>query len=228
MEVSRNTGPKDNFLQNVRDLASENNIVLIFDECTSGFRETFGGLHKKYNVQPDIAIFGKAMGNGYAVTACLGTSEVMQAAQKTFISSTFWTERIGSAAALKTLEVMEREESWKYISEKGNYISNQWQALAKKYDLEINTWGIPALSGFTFNSKDTLAYKTLITQEMLKKGFLAGNNIYVCMEHTQSIIDDYLANLDPIFSLIKDCENGLDVNSILEGPICHSGFKRLN
>jgi glutamate-1-semialdehyde 2,1-aminomutase len=228
MEVSRNTGPKDNFLQNVRDLASENNIVLIFDECTSGFRETFGGLHKKYNVQPDIAIFGKAMGNGYAVTACLGTSKVMQAAQKTFISSTFWTERIGSAAALKTLEVMEREESWKYISEKGNYISNQWQALAKKYDLEINTWGIPALSGFTFNSKDALAYKTLITQEMLKKGFLAGNNIYVCMEHTQSIIDDYLANLDPIFSLIKDCENGLDVNSILEGPICHSGFKRLN
>ena len=228
MEVSRNTGPKDNFLQNVRDLASENNIVLIFDECTSGFRETFGGLHKKYNVQPDIAIFGKAMGNGYAVTACLGTSEVMQAAQKTFISSTFWTERIGSAAALKTLEVMERQESWKYISEKGNYISNQWQALAKKYDLEINTWGIPALSGFTFNSMNSLAYKTLITQEMLKKGFLAGNNIYVCMEHTQSIIDDYLDNLDPIFSLIKDCENGLDVNSILEGPICHSGFKRLN
>jgi len=228
MEVSRNTGPKDNFLQNVRDLASENNIVLIFDECTSGFRETFGGLHKKYNVQPDIAIFGKAMGNGYAVTACLGTSEVMQAAQKTFISSTFWTERIGSAAALKTLEVMERQESWKYISEKGNYISNQWQALAKKYDLEINTWGIPALSGFTFNSMNSLAYKTLITQEMLKKGFLAGNNIYVCMEHTQSIIDDYLDNLDPIFSLIKDCENGLDVDSILEGPICHSGFKRLN
>ena len=228
MEVVRSAEPKNNFLKKVSKLASEKGIVLIFDECTSGFRETFGGIHKKYEVIPDIAIFGKAMGNGYAVTACIGTSEVMQAAQKTFISSTFWTERIGSAAALKTLEVMERQESWKYISEKGNYISNQWQALAKKYDLEINTWGIPALSGFTFNSMNYLAYKTLITQEMLKKGFLAGNNIYVCMEHTQSIIDDYLDNLDPIFSLIKDCENGLDVNSILEGPICHSGFKRLN
>ena len=82
MEVSRNTGPKDNFLQNVRDLATENNIILIFDECTSGFRETLGGLHKKYNVQPDMALFGKAMGNGYAVTACIGSRKVMQAAQQ--------------------------------------------------------------------------------------------------------------------------------------------------
>tara|TARA_B100001287_G_scaffold62031_1_gene50125 strand:+ start:27436 stop:29469 length:2034 start_codon:yes stop_codon:yes gene_type:complete len=228
MEVSRNTGPKDNFLQNVRDLATENNIILIFDECTSGFRETFGGLHKKYNVHPDIALFGKAMGNGYAVTACIGTTKVMQAAQQTFISSTFWTERIGSAAALKTLEIMEREESWKYISEKGNYISKKWQDLANKYELEISTWGIPALSGFTFESNNASAYKTLITQEMLKQGFLAGNNIYVCMEHTQVIIDEYLSKLDPIFSLIKDCEKGLDVHSILDGPICHSGFKRLN
>ena len=228
MEVSRNTGPKDNFLQNVRDLATENNIILIFDECTSGFRETLGGLHKKYNVQPDMALFGKAMGNGYAVTACIGSRKVMQAAQQTFISSTFWTERIGSAAALKTLEVMEREESWKYITEKGNYIVNKWKEIAKKYDLEISTWGIPALSGFSFKSENALAYKTLITQEMLKKGFLAGNNIYVCTEHSQNIIDEYLYQIDPIFSLIKDCESGLDVNSILDGPICHSGFKRLN
>jgi len=228
MEVSRNTGPKDNFLQNVRDLATENNIILIFDECTSGFRETLGGLHKKYNVQPDMALFGKAMGNGYAVTACIGSRKVMQAAQQTFISSTFWTERIGSAAALKTLEVMEREESWKYITEKGNYIVNKWKEIAKKYDLKISTWGIPALSGFSFKSENALAYKTLITQEMLKKGFLAGNNIYVCTEHSQNIIDEYLYQIDPIFSLIKDCESGLDVNSILDGPICHSGFKRLN
>ena len=228
MEVSRNTGPKDNFLQNVRNLASENNIVLIFDECTSGFRETFGGLHKKYDVNPDMAIFGKAMGNGYAVTACIGTQELMQAAQQTFISSTFWTERIGSAAALKTLEVMEREKSWEYITAKGNYISNQWKILAQKYELDINTWGIPALSGFTFNSTNALSYKTLITQEMLKKGFLAGNSIYVCMAHTQNIIDEYFVKLDPIFALIKDCEEGLDIDTILDGPVCHGDFKRLN
>ena len=106
MEVSRNMGPEDNFLQKVRKLATDNNIVLIFDECTSGFRQTFGGLHKLYGVEPDIAIFGKALGNGYAITAVIGRRAVMEAAQSTFISSTFWTERIGPTAALKTLEVM--------------------------------------------------------------------------------------------------------------------------
>ena len=228
MEVSRNEGPQDGYLQKVRDLATENNIILIFDECTSGFRETLGGLHKKYKVEPDIAIFAKALGNGYAISACIGRSEFMQAAQQTFISSTFWTERIGSTAGLKTLEVMERERSWENITEIGNSISKQWQALANKYNISINTWGLPALTGYTFNSGNALAYKTLITQEMLKRGFLAANSVYVCIEHKQDIVDGYFSALSPIFSKIKECEEGLDVSSLLDGPICHSGFKRLN
>lgn len=228
MEVSRNEGPKDNFLKEVRELATKNNIVLIFDECTSGFRETFGGLHKKYNVEPDLAIFGKALGNGYAITACIGRRTVMQAAQKTFISSTFWTERIGPSAALKTLEVMERENSWDTITKTGKEIRNRWKLLAQKYDLDITLWGIPALSGFSFQSQNAQAYKTLITQEMLKNGFIAGNSIYVCIEHDREIVDSYFNKLEPVFSKIKDCEEGLDVNSILDGPICHSDFKRLN
>ena len=160
MEVSRNEEPKDNYLQKVRDLATENNIILIFDECTSGFRETFGGLHKKYGIEPDLAIFAKALGNGYAISACIGRKNFMQAVQQTFISSTFWTERIGPTAALKTLEVMEKEKSWDVITKIGNDISNQWQNLADKYELNIITWGLPALSGYTFKSPDALAYKT--------------------------------------------------------------------
>jgi len=228
MEVSRNEGPKDNFLQKVRDLATENNIILIFDECTSGFRETFGGLHKKYGIEPDLALFGKTLGNGYAISACIGRQEFMQAAQQTFISSTFWTERIGPSAALKTLEVMERMKSWETITETGNNISNRWEILSDKYELDIKTWGLPALSGFTFNSQNDLSYKTFITQEMLKKGYLAANSIYVCTEHTQELIDGYFEELDPLFAIIKDCEKGLDINSMLEGPLCHSGFRRLN
>jgi len=228
MEVSRNEGPKDNYLQKVRDLATENNIILIFDECTSGFRETFGGLHKKYDVEPDMAIFAKALGNGYAISACIGRQEFMQAAQQTFISSTFWTERVGPTAALKTLEVMEREKSWDIITKIGTGISSQWQSLADKYELDINTWGLPALSGYTFNSPNALSYKTLITQEMLKKGYLAANSVYACTEHKQAIVDGYFSELDPIFAIIKECEDGLDVATLLEGPLCHSGFKRLN
>jgi len=228
MEVSRNEGPVDNYLKKVRELATENNIILIFDECTSGFRETFGGLHKKYDVEPDLAVFAKALGNGYAISACIGRQEFMQAAQKTFISSTFWTERIGPTAALKTLEVMEREKSWETITKIGNDISSKWQLLANKHELEISTWGLPALSGYSFNSLNALSYKTFITQEMLKKGYLAANSVYACIEHKQDLVDRYFAELDPIFAIIKDCELGLDVNSILEGPVCHSGFKRLN
>jgi glutamate-1-semialdehyde aminotransferase/spore coat polysaccharide biosynthesis protein SpsF (cytidylyltransferase family) len=228
MEVSRNMGPADGFLEKVRKLADANSIVLIFDECTSGFRQTFGGLHKLYGVEPDMALFGKALGNGYAITATIGKRSVMEAAQSTFISSTFWTERIGPTAALKTLEVMEREKSWETISATGAGIGSQWQALADKYDLPINISGLPALISFNFPSSDMLKYKTLITQEMLKQDMLAAASVYVCIDHEPAIVDQYFAALDPIFALISECENERNVDDLLEGPVCHDGFRRLN
>lgn len=228
MEVSRNKGPEPGFLEKVRALATEKGIVLIFDECTSGFRQSFGGLHKLYGVQPDIMILGKALGNGYAITAAVGRREVMEAAQSTFISSTFWTERIGPAAALKTLEVMERVRSWETITAIGETITAQWQEMALRHGLRISTSGLPALTGFTFDSPNALAYKTLITQEMLAKGYLAGTSVYVCIDHTHEVVADFFATLEPIFALIKECEEGRDVMSLLKGPVCHAGFKRLN
>jgi len=229
MEVSRNKGPENNFLQKVRDLANRKNIILIFDETTSGFRQTFGGLHKMYGVEPDMALFGKALGNGYAINAVIGKREIMEAAQTSFISSTFWTERIGPTAALKTLEVMEREKSWEYITEMGNYISEQWNQIAENNKLIIDLWGLPALKGFSFKSDNHLKYKTLITQEMLKKGYLAANSVYVCTSHSKGIIDNYIYELNNIFHLVEKCENeNEDIDKLLEGSVCHSGFKRLN
>jgi glutamate-1-semialdehyde 2,1-aminomutase len=228
MEVVRTQGPQDNFLHKVRKLATERNIVLIFDECTSGFRETFGGLHKKYGVEPDMAMFGKALGNGYGITAIIGKREIMEAAQTTFISSTFWTERIGPSAALKTLEVMEREKSWDTITATGLNIRQGWEKLADKHGLKIDHWGLPSLTGFIFQGANALAYKTLITQEMLLKGYLAGTSVYVCTEHTPEVVTQFLETLEPIFALVKECEDGRDVMSLLKGPVCHGGFKRLN
>lgn len=228
MEVVRNKGPEENFLHKVRKLATDRGIVLIFDECTSGFRQTFGGLHKMYGVEPDMAMFGKALGNGYAITAIIGKREVMEAAQITFISSTFWTERIGPTAALATLKVMERIKSWETITQTGLNIRQGWQQLADKHALKIDHWGLPALTGFTFQSPNALGYKTLITQEMLAKGYLAGNSVYVCTEHTPEVVDGFFEALDPVFGLIKECEDGRDVLSLLKGPVCHAGFKRLN
>jgi glutamate-1-semialdehyde 2,1-aminomutase len=228
MEVCRNIPPENNFLEKVRQLATEQGIVLIFDECSSGFRQTFGGLHKLYGVDPDMAMFGKTLGNGYAITAVIGKREVMEAAQTTFISSTFWTERIGPTAGLKTLEVMERLQSWNTITEAGKRIGERWQTLGHRYGLPIQVFGLPAMIKFSFASPNALAYKTLITQEMLSKGYLAGNSVYVCIEHTPAIIDGYFEAIEPIFDLIRQCEEGLDVKTLLKGPISHAEFRRLN
>ena len=108
MEVVRSFEPKKGYLEEIRKICTEKNIILIFDECTSGFRETYGGIHKKFNVSPDMCMFGKALGNGYAVTAVIGKRNIMEAAQSTFISSTFWTEKIGAAAGLATLNEMKK------------------------------------------------------------------------------------------------------------------------
>ena len=228
MEVTRSTGPENNFLQKVRQLATDKGIVLVFDECTTGFRETFGGIHKKYGVEPDMAMFGKALGNGYAITAIIGRREIMDAAQTTFISSTFWTERIGSTAALKTLEVMQREKSWEKITKIGNKISRIWDRLSKKHNLPLVTYGLPALIKMRFESKLNLEYKTLITQEMLKHGYLASNAVYVCTEHNEDVLNGYEKALDQVFGLIAECEQGRSINEFLEGEICNKDFRRLS
>lgn len=228
MEVSRNYDPDPGFLVSVRKLADQHNIILIFDECTSGFRQALGGLHKVYGVDPDMAVFGKALGNGYAVTGVIGKRDIMAAAQNTFISSTFWTERIGSVAALATLDVMEKEQSWQKITATGRAITSRWQALGQKYGLPLATAGVPALTGFSIKSPNGLAYKTLITQEMLAAGYLAATSVYTCTEHTPEIVDGYFAALEPIFDTIRECEDGRDVKALLKGPVAHSGFTRLN
>ncbi len=229
MEVVRNFGPENGFLEKVRKLANEKNIVLIFDECTSGFRETYGGIFKKYNVEPDVAMFGKTIGNGYALTAVLGRRAIMEAAQKTFISSTFWTERIGPIAALKTLEIMKRIKSWEIITDKGKLMQDGWRKISSNNNLPISISGIPSLSSYAFISTNGLKYKTYITQEMLKKGFLASTNFYAAVAHEQKYFDLYFDELNKVFETLKKCEDGnLDIDQLLEGPVCHSGFKRLN
>ena len=229
MEVIRNLQPTNNFLENVRELATQNNIVLVFDECTSGFRENFGGIHLNYKVYPDIAIFGKALGNGYAITAVVGKRNTMEAAQNSFISSTFWTERIGASAALKTLEIMEQNKSWEVITTIGKKIRKIWLDISDSHDLNINISGLLALSSFNFESRNNLKYKTLITQEMLKQNILASNSIYTSVVHNDDCLEKYSHHLNQLFEIIKKCEDEvINIDTLIEGPICHNGFYRLN
>jgi len=226
MEVERNIKPQKHFLEKIRTLTKKKNIVLIFDECTSGFRETFGGLHLKYKVNPDIATFGKALGNGYAINAIVGTDSVMNYANSTFISSTFWTERIGSAAGLKTLEIMEKIKSWKIVSNLGKEIKKNWRLLSRKHNLDLNIQGLDALPRFDFENNKNLFYKTFISQEFLNRNILASNSIYLCTEHNIKIFNNYFNILDEIlFKINQSIENKIRPEKLLNGPVCISGIR---
>ena len=228
MEVSRNYLPENDFLKKVRDLANKNKIVLIFDECSSGFRETFGGIHLKYDVNPDICMFGKALGNGYAITSIIGKRKIMDKASDSFISSTFWSERIGYVAGCKTLETMKKEKSWEYISKLGKELKKNWTDLGKKYELPIEINGIDALPSFYIKSKKFLEYKTFISQEMLKQNYLCSTAVYISTAHNRKILKDYIKKIDKVFLKIKECEDGKSIKKLLDGPVCRSQFKRLN
>ena len=228
MEVVRNAGPEPGFLQAVRDLCDKKGIILIFDECTSGFRETLGGIHKKFGVNPDMATFGKALGNGYAISAILGKRDVMEYGQKTFISSTFWTERIGPTAALKAIEIFERDKSQGVITETGQRVKSVWQELFSGVGLPVEIGGISAIPSFNFDGPDNMLLKTALTQLMLDKGFLATPLMYVSVSHTSDIIDSYREVLGECLQLLGEANRKGNVESLLKGRVCNSGFKRLN
>ena len=224
MEVERSEKPKNQFLQKVRKLCDQTNTLLIFDECTSGFRHTFGGLHLKYKVYPDMAIFGKALGNGYAITAVLGKYDIMKQAENTFISSTFWTERIGPTAACKTLEIMEQCQSWKKISEVGLYVQNKLKSLAKKNKLNLKIQGLSSIFSYYIESKNWPKYKTFISQEFLKKKIIANNLIYVSILHSKEVYDEYFFHLDEIFKQIFLYENDMKNSLNLTSAECQMSF----
>ena len=228
MEVERNIKPKNNFLNKVRSLCSKHKVILIFDECTTGFRETLGGLHKKYKVNPDICIFGKALGNGFPITTIIGKKKIMKFSKNTFTSSTFWSDRIGSVAALKTISIIEKKKTFKRILSISSEIKKNWLKIAKKNNLEIEIFGIDSILKFKFKSKDNNLYKGIITYLMLKKGFLANTTIYVSTAHTKNVLKKYFIELDNIFSILNKIEKKIIPKNKYKIKLPVSDFKRFN
>ncbi len=226
MEPQRSAPPLAGFLEGVRELATRHNAVLIFDECTSGFRRPLGGLHLDLGVEPDIATFGKTLGNGYAITAVIGRGEVMQAAQQTFISSTFWTERIGPTAALAAIAEMETNGAPDHIHRIGESVQSTWLELAASTGLTTTVGGLPALASFSLHERDPLTIKTYVTSRMLDQGYLAGPNLYASIAHTPVILEGYFTALTPVFEEIAQCDDQ-ELLARLPDGLAQSGFKRL-
>jgi glutamate-1-semialdehyde 2,1-aminomutase len=223
MEVMRNIEPKNNFLKKVRKLCDQKKIILIFDECTSGYRETMGGLHLKFKVNPDIAIFGKALGNGFALNAIIGKKKIMYKAENTFISSTFWGERVGYSAALATIKELKKTNAFKKVNTNGANIKTIWKKISKKHQVPIKILGTNAIPSFEFLTNH-LMNKTYLTQEMLKNNILASNMVYVNIFHNTKVTKKYEYILDNIF---LDIANNY-VRKKLKSDICYQPINRVN
>ena len=223
MEVMRNIEPKNNFLKKIRNLCNKKKIILIFDECTSGYRENLGGLHLKFRVNPDIAIFGKALGSGYAINAIIGKKKVMKKAENTFISSTFWGERIGYTAALSTINEYTRHNVFEKVKNNGKNLKKIWSDLSKKHNIPIKIMGSEAIPSFEF-CENHQERKTFLTQEMLKNKILATNLVYITVYHEMKNIKKYVKILDKVFSDISKKK----IKNILKSRLCFKPINRIN
>ena len=223
MEVMRNLEPQDNYLQKIRKICNEKKIILIFDECTSGYRENMGGIHLKYKVNPDMAIFGKALGSGFAINAIIGKRNIMKKAENTFISSTFWGERVGYTAALSSIKEFKRLKIFKKIEGNGKLIKSIWLDLSKKYNVPIKVTGRNSILSFEF-CKNHTQRKTYFTQEMLKNKILATNLIYITIFHNKKNIKKYIKILEKVFSDISK----KNIKSILKSKLCFKPINRIN
>ena len=229
IEPIRNLEPQPGFLEGVRALADEVKAVLIMDEISSGFRLTTGGAHLVLgNITPDIAVFSKALGNGYPIAAVIGTAAVMQAAQTSFISSTNWSERVGPTAAIATIKKHLNEQVAGHLIPLGQKVQQGWSEVAERHGISIHVGGIKPLSHFSFEGEHNNALKAYFIQLMLEQGFLASNLYYAMYAHTDEHVQAYLNAMDRAFAGLSDALQKGDLREKLDGQAAQSGFKRLN
>ncbi len=229
MEPVRNHMPPEGFLEYVRDEVHRVGGLLIFDEITIGWRLTFGGSHKLFGLHPDMAVFAKAMGNGHPIAAVIGTKEAMEGAHTSFISSTYWTEGVGPAAALATIDKMEKTKAWEHARMVGEIVQRDWKDAAERHGLRISCSGFPCLAHFGFEEYP-LELKTLYTVLMLKEGFLAGTGLYPTLAHNEEILAIHREAMDRTFAKMAAIVKKGGKEAVLEaigGPVCQTGFKRL-
>ena len=230
MEPVRHHYPENGFLEHIRDEIHRVGGLLIFDEITIGWRLTFGGSHKVLGVTPDMATFAKALGNGHPIAAVIGTKEAMDGAHTSFISSTYWTEGVGFAAALATINKIEKTKAWEHADRIGETVRKDWVDAAARHNVDIIPGtGFACIADFKF-AENPLEMKTLFTSLLLKEGFLGNNAIYPTLAHNDEILKLHREALDKVFSQIGDITKRGGIESILEaigGPVCQSGFARL-
>ncbi len=227
MEPTRHEQPAEGFLAGVRALADRVGAVLVFDEITSGFRFALGGAHIDLGVEPDMAVFGKALGNGHPMAAVVGRRAVLDAAEESFISSTFWTEGVGPTAALATLARMKSRDVPAHLERVGGRLGAGLSALAKERDVPLRVHGHPALSVWSFDHPQGATLGTLFTVKMLDRGILSGAGFYTSLAHESRHVDRFLDAAGLALDEVADAIENDDAQERLGSPTRHTGFRRL-
>lgn len=228
MEPTRKVIPAAGYLQQVQLMAAQFNAVLIFDEISSGFRYELGGIHLSYGVNPDIAVFGKAISNGFAMAAVIGKASVMDSVSKSFISSTNWTERIGPVAALATISRLEKLNAFSRLESIGKSVQEIWSTQAKSNGLTLRISGLPAMSYLEFLDGKPNAVATFYIQEMLRSGILASTRFYANVAQTRKDLQQFEVAVGKAFSLIRAALDDSSLESKTFSPTIPIGFRRLN
>jgi len=197
--------PPEGYLQGVRELADKYNVVLIFDEIRTGFRVAMGGAQERYGVTPDMAVFGKALANGYPISACVGKAEIMKVMEKdVFISSTFFPNSLEMVAALKCLDILERERVTDVMWERGTWYLEELEKIKNDLDAPVTVSGIPPMPYITFDKVDEnyKARRTMFYTETIRRGLFIQpyHHWYIAHRHTD---EDLKYSLEVIREAMK-------------------------
>ena len=227
MEPTRHADPAPGFLEGVRERATRAGAKLIFDEISIGWRLCLGGAHLKFGVTPDLALFAKAISNGFAMGAVIGNAETMSAAQGSFISSAYWTEGIGPAAALAAVTKMRRLDVPAHLAKIGGALREGWQKLGEKKDVPVTIGGRPEMALIGFDHADANALMTLFTTRMLDHGFLAAGAFNATMAHEPRHVEQSLEAAAIVFDEIHEAIDHGDVQRRIGNQPKHTMFTRL-
>jgi glutamate-1-semialdehyde 2,1-aminomutase len=207
LEASRGASlPEPGFLEGVRALATAHGAVLIFDEVVTGFRLGLGGAQEQFGVLPDMATYAKAISNGYAMGAVVGRAEVMTVVGEMFVSSTYWSDAVGLAAALATIRELRARDAFAHIKAAGARFQQQFNDLAQEHELPLRAVGLPQQAAIAATEGDAVqkrGLKDYYVQEMTKRGFFTSFGVNPCYAHGDAELDAIAAAWREVFPLLR-------------------------
>jgi len=230
MEAARAKQPAPGFLEGVRALCDEHEVVLIFDEVVTGFRLALGGAQEFFGVTPDLCTFAKALSNGIPLGAICGRRDVMASAATMFISSTYFSDAIGLAAGLATVRELRDQPVIAHLWAMGERLQTGLRALAARHELPFHCDGFPPVLHMGFDEPDEhqrLVMTTVYLQELVKRGILCLMGAYLSYSHRPEHIDAYLQAADEACAIIKQGLAAGNLESLCEGGLWGQGFRRL-